>query len=62
MADEHITKARDRPGRELANLVVTDERFDVQIVVLSVLPHGRALEAVGFGLREPLLAGREHRR
>jgi hypothetical protein len=32
---------------------VTEEWPNVQIEVLAILPHARALEAVGFGLRDP---------
>jgi hypothetical protein len=34
----------------------------VQIEVLAVLANARALEAIGFGLRDPLLAGFNDRR
>ena len=34
----------------------------MKVEVLAILPHARAFEAVGFGLRDPGLAGLEDRR
>ena len=42
--------------------MVAEERLDVQVKVLAILPHRCAFEAVGFGLRDPGLACNGDRR